>query len=89
MPGGGGGRDALVARLRRRGSTRAAGPGPTDDPGYRPRSRTGWSAATRPSSASRMRAWLVELLGAEGVAITLEEPADWSRLGPRPAPLEP
>ena len=26
----------------------------------------------------RVRTWLVELLGAEGVAVTLAEPADWS-----------
>jgi len=29
-----------------------------------------------------VRAWLVELLAAEGVTIVLDEPRDWSRWNP-------
>ena len=34
-----------------------------------------------------MRAWLVALVGAEGVEITLDEPADWTGWTRRAAPL--
>jgi hypothetical protein len=45
----------------------------------------------RSPSAQReqVRAWLVELLAAEGVEIALAEPADWSRWDAERRRLEP
>ena len=47
-----------------------------------PRSSSGWSARVRPPSASGCGAGSCELLGAEGVEVTLDEPADWSGWDP-------
>ena len=37
----------------------------------------------------RVRAWLVDLLVAEGVSIALAEPTDWSRWDPETRRYEP
>jgi 1,2-phenylacetyl-CoA epoxidase catalytic subunit len=75
-------RDALVARLRETWEQAGRWTGPADDPGFRAALEAGMLAHDPAHQRERMRAWLVELLGAEGVAIALEEPSDWSRWDP-------
>ena len=80
-PGGAAARDLgarrPLARPRRRPRRRA------------PRSSRACCATTRPQQRERVRAWLVDLLGAEGVPIALEEPTDWSRWDPELRRYEP
>ena len=58
--------------------------GPDGDPSLAPRSTPGMLAPRAAAQQrERVRAWLTELLGGEGVSIALDEPTDWSRLGPR------
>ena len=79
---GAGERDALVAALRRRGSTPAAGRArPTTPAAARP-SREGMIRRDAAHSASTCAPGWPTLLGAEGVAIALDEPSDWSRWDP-------
>jgi 1,2-phenylacetyl-CoA epoxidase catalytic subunit len=75
-------RDALVARLRETWEQAGRWTGPADDPGFRAALEAGMVAHDPARQRERMRAWLVELLGAEGVAIALDEPSDWSRWDP-------
>jgi 1,2-phenylacetyl-CoA epoxidase catalytic subunit len=72
-------RTALVDRLRETWEEAGRWTGPSDDPGFRAALEAGMVADDPAAQRERMRAWLVGLLGAEGVAITLEEPRDWSR----------
>jgi 1,2-phenylacetyl-CoA epoxidase catalytic subunit len=75
-------RDGLVARLRETWEQAGRWTGPADDPGFRAAIEAGMVAHDPARQRERMRAWLVELLGAEGVAIALDEPSDWSRWDP-------
>jgi len=86
---GAGQRDALVARLHE--TWEHAGPwmGPNDDPGVRAALEHGMFARDPAAQREQVRAWLVALLAAEGVAIALDEPSDWSRWDAERRRLEP
>jgi ring-1,2-phenylacetyl-CoA epoxidase subunit PaaC len=75
-------RDALVARLRDTWQHAGRWTGPADDPGFRAAIEAGMVARDPAHQREQMRAWLVGLLGAEGVEIALEEPSDWSGWDP-------
>ena len=64
-------------------------PGPADDPGVRAAVEQGMLRHDPDQQRERVRAWLVDLLGAEGVAISLDEPTDWSRWDPETRRYEP
>jgi 1,2-phenylacetyl-CoA epoxidase catalytic subunit len=72
-------RDALVRRLLETWEEAGRWAGPNDDPGYRAALDTGMVRRDAAHQREQVRAWLVDLLAAEGVAIELQEPADWSR----------
>ena len=76
---GGREREALVARLRETWEEAGRWTGPDDDPGYRAAMAGGMVAQSPAQQRELMRAWLTALLAAEGVEITLAEPADWTR----------
>ena len=94
--------EAWARRLCRGGRARRAGgapardlgarrplAGPADDPG-RPRGvEQGMLRHDAAQQRERVRAWLVDLLGAEGVSIALDEPTDWSRWDPETRRYEP
>jgi ring-1,2-phenylacetyl-CoA epoxidase subunit PaaC len=71
-------RAGLVERLRATWEEAARWPGPDDDPGYRAAMEHGMVGRSPAEQREMMRAWLVALVGAEGVEITLDEPADWT-----------
>jgi 1,2-phenylacetyl-CoA epoxidase catalytic subunit len=75
---GSGERDALVARLRETWEHAGRWTGPADDPGFRAAMDAGMVAHDPAHQRERMRRWLVELLAAEGLDLTLDEPSDWS-----------
>jgi ring-1,2-phenylacetyl-CoA epoxidase subunit PaaC len=72
-------RDALVRRLQETWKQAGRWPGPNDDPGYRAALDAGMVRHAPAHQREQVRAWLVDLLAANGAAIELEEPADWSR----------
>jgi ring-1,2-phenylacetyl-CoA epoxidase subunit PaaC len=72
-------RDPLLQRLGQTWEEAGRWIGPSDDPGYRAASEAGMVCRDPAYQREQVRAWLVDLLAREGVAITLEEPADWSR----------
>jgi 1,2-phenylacetyl-CoA epoxidase catalytic subunit len=72
-------RDALVERLRVTWEHAGRWAGPPDDPDVRAAVEQGALRHDAAQQRARVRSWLVELLGAEGIAIALDEPADWSR----------
>jgi 1,2-phenylacetyl-CoA epoxidase catalytic subunit len=82
-------RDALVARLLETWEHAGRWTGPADDPGTRAALEDGLFARDPAAQREQVRAWLVDLLAAEGVEIALEEPADWSRWDPERRRLEP
>jgi 1,2-phenylacetyl-CoA epoxidase catalytic subunit len=71
-------RDALLARVRETWEHAGRWPGPNDDPGLRAALDAGMIKRDAAQQREQVRAWLVDLLAAEGVAIELDEPADWS-----------
>jgi ring-1,2-phenylacetyl-CoA epoxidase subunit PaaC len=75
-------RDALVERLRATWEEAGRWTGPDDDPGYRAATAQGMVAHSPAQQRDRVRTWLVALLGAEGVTVALDEPADWSAWDP-------
>jgi 1,2-phenylacetyl-CoA epoxidase catalytic subunit len=75
-------RNALVVRLRETWEQAGRWTGPADDPGFAAAIDAGMVAHSPAHQRERMRAWLVGLLGAEGVEIALEEPSDWSGWDP-------
>ena len=75
-------RDGLVARLLETWEHAGRWTGPADDPGFRAAVDAGMVANDPARQRERMRAWLVDLLGAEGVEIALDEPSDWSGWNP-------
>jgi len=85
----GGERDALVERLRETWEHAGRWPGPADDPGVRSAIEQGMLRHDAGHQRERVRAWLVELLAAEGVSMVLDEPRDWSRWDPELRRYEP
>jgi 1,2-phenylacetyl-CoA epoxidase catalytic subunit len=75
-------RDALVAALLSTWQQAGRWTGPDDDPGFAAVLDAGMVARGPAQQREQVRAWLVELLAAEGVTIALEEPSDWSRWDP-------
>jgi ring-1,2-phenylacetyl-CoA epoxidase subunit PaaC len=53
-------------------------PGPADDPGYAASVTCGMLSEGPAAVRQRVRGWLAPLLSAQGAAVTLEDPADWS-----------
>ena len=56
--------------------------GPADDEGYRAAVELGMVREGPDEQRERMRRWLAQVLDAEGVALTLDAPSDWSRWDP-------
>ena len=75
-------RDALVARLRETWEHAGRWTGPADDAGVRAALDAGMLAHDPAHQRGRMRRWLADLLGPEGVEIELDEPTDWSAWDP-------
>jgi 1,2-phenylacetyl-CoA epoxidase catalytic subunit len=75
-------RAALVARLRDTWEQAGRWTGPAGDPGFRAALEAGMIARGPAYQREQMRVWLADLLGAEGVDLTLDEPADWSGWDP-------
>jgi 1,2-phenylacetyl-CoA epoxidase catalytic subunit len=86
---GGGQRDALVARCLETWEHAGRWMGPDDDPGVAAAIEAGMIARGPAAQREQVRAWLVDLLGAEGVTIALEEPSDWSQWDPARRRYEP
>jgi 1,2-phenylacetyl-CoA epoxidase catalytic subunit len=82
-------RDALVERLRETWEEAGRWPGPSDDPDVLAAVRDGALRHDAAFQRERVRVWLVGLLAAEGVAIELAEPTDWSRWDPDRRRCEP
>jgi ring-1,2-phenylacetyl-CoA epoxidase subunit PaaC len=80
---------ALVERLRETWEHAGRWTGPGDDPGVRAALDERMLRHDPVVQRERVRAWLVELLGTEGVAIELDEPSDWSRWDPELRRYEP
>ena len=72
-------REALLSRLAETWEQAARWIGPADDPGYRAALDAGMVGTEPARQRDLVRAWLVELLAAEGVSIDLPEPdfAGW------------
>ena len=75
-------RDALVERLHETWEHAGRWPGPADDPDVLAAVEQGALRYDAVQQRELVRVWLVDLLGAEGVAITLDQPTDWSRWDP-------
>ena len=75
-------RAALVARLLETWEHAGRWTGPDDDPGTAAALELGMFHRSPAAQREQVRAWLVDLLAAEGVEIELPEPADWSRWDP-------
>ena len=75
-------RDALVARLRETWEHAGRWTGPADDAGFGAALDAGMVAHDPAHQRERMRRWLADLLGAEGVDLVLDEPGDWSSWDP-------
>jgi 1,2-phenylacetyl-CoA epoxidase catalytic subunit len=82
-------RDGLVERLLQTWEHAGRWPGPAGDPDVRAAVEQGMLRHDAAQQRERVRAWLVDLLGAEGVPIALEEPEDWSRWDPELRRYEP
>ncbi|UGS35550.1 phenylacetate-CoA oxygenase subunit PaaI [Capillimicrobium parvum] len=72
-------RDAFVAALLSTWEQAGRWAGPDDDPGFAAVMEAGMVTQSPAQQRELVRAWLVALLEREGVAIALDEPADWSR----------
>jgi 1,2-phenylacetyl-CoA epoxidase catalytic subunit len=75
-------RDALVERLRETWEHAGRWAGPANDPDVLAAVEQGELRHDAAQQRERVRVWLTDFLGAEGVAITLDEPTDWSRWDP-------
>ena len=75
---GGADLELLLARINEMWAQAARWPGPDDHPGYRDAIERGMVGEGPAAVRERVRAWLSGLLAAEGVAISLPEPVDWS-----------
>jgi ring-1,2-phenylacetyl-CoA epoxidase subunit PaaC len=75
-------RDLLVRRLQETWEQAGRWIGPEDDPGFRAALEEGMIGEGPDAQRERVRAWLIDALASEGVAIALEPPADWSGWDP-------
>jgi 1,2-phenylacetyl-CoA epoxidase catalytic subunit len=75
-------RAALLDRLRETWEHAGRWTGPADDLGFRAALDAGMLAHDPAHQRERMRRWLADLLGAEGVELELDEPGDWSAWDP-------
>jgi len=75
-------RDLLVRRLQETWEQAGRWIGPADDAAYGAALEAGMVDRGPAEQREQVRAWLVALLADEGVTITLDEPADWSRWDP-------
>ena len=72
----------LLDRLEETWAHAGRWPGPSDDAGYAAALELGMVGEGPGAQRERMRSWLTDVLGAEGVTVTLDEPADWSGWDP-------
>jgi ring-1,2-phenylacetyl-CoA epoxidase subunit PaaC len=70
--------ELLSHRIGEMWAQAARWPGPSDHPGYRAAVAEGMVSEGPAEVRGQVRAWLTELLDAEGVSIELEEPTDWT-----------
>jgi 1,2-phenylacetyl-CoA epoxidase catalytic subunit len=70
--------ELLQRRIGEMWSSASRWPGPGDHPGYRAAIEQGMVREGPDPVRGRVRDWLVSLLDAEGVAVELTDPADWS-----------
>ena len=75
-----GGRDLelLLERIQQMWKQAARWPGPDEHPGYREAIELRMVNEGPTAIRGQVRGWLTELLAAEGVSTSLEEPHDWS-----------
>jgi 1,2-phenylacetyl-CoA epoxidase catalytic subunit len=66
--------ELLTGRVRTMWAEAARWPGPDDDPGYLEAIELGMVSEGPPAIRQRVRTWICELFGAEGLALELEEP---------------
>lgn len=69
--------DLLLQRIAEMWEQAARWPGPDDHPGYRDAIEQGMVSEGPGAVRERVRAWLTELLRAQGIALALDEPASW------------
>jgi 1,2-phenylacetyl-CoA epoxidase catalytic subunit len=75
-------RAALVSRLEETWAHAGRWLGPPEDPGYAAALEHGMVRDDAAAQRERVRTWLTDLLDAEGVAVSLDDPADWSAWDP-------
>jgi ring-1,2-phenylacetyl-CoA epoxidase subunit PaaC len=75
-------RDGFLARLRETWEHAGRWIGPAGDPGYRAAVDAGLVGRDAAYQRQQVRTWLVDLLAGEGVAMSLDEPEDWSAWDP-------
>jgi 1,2-phenylacetyl-CoA epoxidase catalytic subunit len=75
---GGSDLELLRRRIAEMWQQAACWPGPEEDPGYRQAIEQEMVSDGPAAIRRRVREWLTALLEAEGTAVTLEEPDDWS-----------
>ena len=80
---GGGQRRLLLEHLQDTWRHAAHWAGPAGDPGYRAVQEAGLVARDGAAQREQVRAWLVELLASEGVALELPEPTEWEAWDPQ------
>jgi 1,2-phenylacetyl-CoA epoxidase catalytic subunit len=76
-------REAFAARLRDTWEHAARWGGPADDADVRAALDAGLLDRDMATQREQVRSWALELLGGEGLQITLPEPQDWSSWDPR------
>lgn len=75
-------REGFLRRLRETWEHAGRWGGPAGDPGYAAAVAAGLVGSDAASQRAQVREWLTALLEAEGTAIELREPADWSGWDP-------
>jgi len=75
-------RTALPSRVEETWEHAGRWAGPAGDPGYAAALELAMVSEGPAAQRERVRSWLVRLLGAGGVEVTLAEPADWSGWDP-------
>jgi len=75
-------RARLVACLQEAWGHAGRWPGPADDPGFAAVVAAGMVRGAPSEQRERVQRWLTDLLAAEGLAVELPEPTDWSGWDP-------